>query len=104
MDLPAGPSRVDCSRSPIKSMKTHILSDAELLDILENDKWISSEEEFDDESEYNYSSDGDDGENEGNDLLNIVISDYVGSGGNAVGEVLFEMYSTTNLNWSTKPF
>jgi len=37
MDLPAGPSRFDRSRSPIKSMKTHILSDAELLDILEND-------------------------------------------------------------------
>jgi hypothetical protein len=87
MDLPAGPSRVDRSRSPIKSMKTHILSDAELLDILENDKWISSEKEFDDESECSYSSDGDDGENEGVDLQNVVMNDYVGSGGNEVGEV-----------------
>ncbi|KAL4121692.1 hypothetical protein QTP88_014155 [Uroleucon formosanum] len=65
-------------------MKTHILSDAELLDILENDKWISSEEEFDDESECNYSSDGDDGEDKGNDLQNIVMSDYVGSEGTEV--------------------
>jgi len=101
MDLPAGPSGVDRSRSPIKkSMKTHILSDAELLDILENDKWISSEEEFDVESEYNYSSDSDDGENEGNDLQNIVMSDYVGSGGNEVGEDFSEMYSSTNFDWS----
>jgi hypothetical protein len=98
MDLPAGSSRVDRSRSPIKSMKTHILSDAELLDILENDKWISSEEEFDDESECSYNSDGDDGENEGIDLQNVVMSDYVGFGGNEVGEVLSEMYSSTNFN------
>ena len=95
MDLPAG------SRSPIKSMKTQILSDAELLDIMENDKWLSSEEDFDDESECNYSSDGDDGENEGNDLQNIVMSDYVGSEGNEVGEILPEMYSSTNFNWYT---
>jgi hypothetical protein len=82
-------------------METHILTDAEVLDILENDKWISSEEEFDVESEYNYSSDSDDGENEGNDLQNIVMSDYVGSGGNEVGEDLSEMYSSTNFDWST---
>ncbi|KAL4104132.1 hypothetical protein QTP88_019445 [Uroleucon formosanum] len=82
-------------------MKTHILSDAELLDILENDKWISSEEEFDVESEYNYSSDSDDGENEGNDLQNIVMSDYVGSRGYEVGEDLTEIYSSTNFDWST---
>jgi hypothetical protein len=100
MDLPASPSRVDRSRSPIKSMKTHILSDAELLDILENDKWISSEEEFDNESECSYSSDGDDGENEGIDLQNV-MSDYVGSGGNEVVEVLSEMYSSTNLTGHT---
>jgi len=42
MDLSASPSRVDRSRNPIKkSMKAHILSDAELLDILENDKTIN---------------------------------------------------------------
>lgn len=82
-------------------MKTHLLPDAELPDILKNDKWISSEEEFDVESEYNYSSDSDDGENEGNDLQNIVMSDYVGSRGNEVGEDLSEMYSSTNFDWST---
>ncbi|KAE9543752.1 hypothetical protein AGLY_002148 [Aphis glycines] len=91
MDLPVGPSGVDRSRSPIKK----------LLDIMENDKWISSEEEFDVESEYNYSSDSDDGENQGNNLQNIVMSDYVGSGGNEVGEDLSEMCSSTNFDWFT---
>ena len=100
MDFSAGSSRVDRSRSPIKNMTTHILSDVELLYILENNKWISSDEEFDDFDECSYGSDGDDVENEGDDLQNIVISDFVGSGGNEVCEVLSEIYSSTNFNWS----
>jgi len=102
MDFPAGPSRVDRSRIPIKNMKTHILWDAELLDILENEKWISSDEKFDDDfDECSYSSDGDYVENESDDLQNNVISDFVGFGGNEVDEVLTESYSSTNFNWST---
>ncbi|KAL4091170.1 hypothetical protein QTP88_025907 [Uroleucon formosanum] len=34
-------------------------------------------------------------------IYKILLSDYVGSGGNEVSEVLSEMYSSTNFNWST---
>lgn len=66
MNLPAGTLRVNCSRSPKrKSIKIHTLTDAELLNILDNHKWMSSDEEFD---ECLNDSDGDDGENEGDNL------------------------------------
>lgn len=48
MDLPSGPSR---EQSPSlvrkKSMKTHKLTDDELRSILDNDQWISSDDDFD---------------------------------------------------------
>jgi hypothetical protein len=52
MDLPPGPSRKR-SRSPInnKTKKTKILTDEELLLLLDNDKWLSSEHDFDDNFE-----------------------------------------------------
>ncbi|VVC28111.1 PiggyBac transposable element-derived protein [Cinara cedri] len=103
MDHPAVPSRVDRSRSPRKkSIKTNTLTDAELLDILDNDKWMSSDEEFDDDfDECITDSDGNDGENEGDDTQYIDIGEFVGSGENEVSEVLSEIYSSTNFNWST---
>ncbi|XP_025190988.1 piggyBac transposable element-derived protein 4-like [Melanaphis sacchari] len=55
MDLPPGPSR-ERSRSPIynKTNKTKILTDEELLLLLENDKWLSSEDDFDGSSDDNF--------------------------------------------------
>lgn len=44
MDLHFGPSSIERYRSSGKSMKTYVFSDAELLDIIENYKWISSDE------------------------------------------------------------
>lgn len=41
MGLPAGLSRVDHSQCPRKSTKTNILSNVQLLNILEYDKWVS---------------------------------------------------------------
>lgn len=98
--LPAGPSRVDRSRSPRrKNMKTHSLTDVELSDILDNEKWISSDEEFDDDfDECITDSDCNDGENEGDDTQNIDIGDFVGSSENEVSEVLSEIYNSTNFN------
>jgi hypothetical protein len=59
MDLPAGPSRIDRSRSPRKSTKTHTLADVELLNIL-NDVKCSDEESDDDFDECISVFDGDD--------------------------------------------
>lgn len=52
MDIPPGSSR-ERSPSPVRkrSMKTHILTDEELISILDIDKWLSSEEEFDGSSD-----------------------------------------------------
>lgn len=103
MDLPAGPSR-ERSRSPRRGMKRNILSDAELLDLLENDKWLSSDEEIDDEHvENSDDSDDDDEINEGDDLHSIVNTDFVDTERNNVSEVLSEVYSPTNFNWFTDP-
>lgn len=72
MDNPPGSSR-ERSRSPLtKSMKTHILTDEELLSILDTDKWMSSEEEFDG------SSDNDFDGSSGNDFDDI--ADVEGNG------------------------
>lgn len=103
MDLPAGPSR-ERSRSPKGVTKRNILLDAELLDLLENDKQLSSDEEIDDEHvENSDDSDSDDEENEGDDLQSIVNTDFVDAEGNNVSQVLSEVNSPTNVNWFTDP-
>lgn len=78
-------------------MKKYILLNAELLNILKNDKWILSDKEFDDHHNANSNnSDDDNGKNDlinkDDDLQNIVITDFVNAEGNEVGEVLSEAY------------
>jgi len=54
MDLPPGPSRRSRSRSPMKGSKNKVLTDDELLRMLESDEIFSSEEEFVGDSDNDY--------------------------------------------------
>lgn len=54
MDLPPGPSRKSRSRSPVGGSKNKILTDDELLRMLESDTLFSSEEEFVGDSDNEY--------------------------------------------------
>lgn len=54
MDLPPGPSRSSRSRSSVGGSKNTILTDDELLRMLESDTLFSSEEEFVGDSDVDY--------------------------------------------------
>ena len=54
MNLLLGPSRRSRSRSPMKGSKNKVLTDDELLCMLESDTVFSSEEEFVGDSDNDY--------------------------------------------------
>lgn len=104
MDLPAGPSKVDRFRSPRKIMKTNILLYPELFNLLESDEWILFDKEFNDDHDEISNDSNDNYEhndliNEGDDLQNVVITDFVGA------EVTESEWkdNRTNFNWFTDP-